>query len=85
MNWDGFGPLILPYATTVSAPLLKQHVRLAAIEFFSYTKAWQAELTPIVADGVKTAFALVLPVDTAVEKLLTVELTDVWRGKPPPS
>lgn len=84
MNWDGFGPLILPYATTVSAPLLKQHVRLAAIEFFSYTKAWQSELAPIVADGVKTAFPLTLPADSAVEKLLTVEVTDANGNKSEP-
>lgn len=86
MNWDGFGPLILPYATTVSAPLLKQHVRLAAIEFFSYTKAWQAELAALTADGVKTAFPLLtLPPDSAVEKLLTVEVTDANGNKSEPS
>lgn len=78
MDWDGFGPLILPYATTVSAPLLRQHARLAAIDFFAYTKAWQAELAPIVGDGVLTAFTMILPTGSAVEKLLAVDVTDAY-------
>lgn len=78
MNWDGFGPLILPYAPTLSAPLMKQAVRKAAIEFLAYTKAWQAELTPIVGNGVLTDFAFPVPADAAVEKLLAVDVKDLY-------
>ena len=78
MDWTAFGPLVLPYATTASAPLLKQHARLAAIEFLAHTKAWQAELAPIACNGVLTLFQLVLPADSAVEKLLAVDVTDTY-------
>lgn len=78
MNWDGFGPLILPFAPTCSAPLLKQHARLAAIDFLAYTKAWQVELAPLTGDGVLTSFSMVLPDDSSVEKLLAVDVTDAY-------
>lgn len=76
MDWTAFGPLVLPYATTVSPPLLKQHARLAAIEFLSHTKAWQADLAPLVANGVLTSFTMVPPTDAKVEKLISVTITD---------
>ena len=76
MDWTAFGPLILPYATTCSVPLMRQHARLAAIEFLAYTKAWQADLAPIVADGVLTAFPMVVPTGAKVENLLSVVITD---------
>lgn len=78
MNWDAFGPLILPYATTCSAPLMKQHARLAAIEFFKHTKAWQADLAPLAGNGILKSFAMVAPTDAQVEKLLLVVVTDAY-------
>lgn len=78
MNWDGFGPLILPYATTCPVPLLEHHARLAAIDFLSHTKAWRADLAPVVGDGVLTAFTLVAPTDAQIEKLLAVVITDAY-------
>lgn len=82
MEWDGFGPLVLPFATTCSAPLMEQHVRLAAIDFFSHTKAWQADLQALDADGILTSFAMVLPDDSTIEKLLKVVVTDPYGNKP---
>lgn len=81
MEWDAFGPLILPYATTCSAPLMEQHARLAAIEFFEHTKAWQADLAPLAGNGVLTSFAMVLPTDAQVEKLLNVRVVDAYGNK----
>lgn len=78
MNWDGFGPLILPYATTCPVPLLEQHARLAAIEFLAHTKAWQADLSPLAANGVLTSFAMAPPTDAKVEKLISVSITDAY-------
>lgn len=76
MDWSAFGPLILPYATTCSAPLMEQHARLAAIEFFEHTKAWQADLDAIVADGIETSFSMVPPDDAQIEKIIAVSVTD---------
>jgi len=78
VDWDAFGPLILPYATTCTAPLMEQHARLAAIEFLKHTKAWQADLPPVVGDGVLTSFTMVPPTDSQVEKLLAVVITDAY-------
>ncbi len=78
MDWDAFSPLILPYVSGVPTPLLEQHARLAAIDFLKHTKAWQADLAPIVSDGVLTAFTMVTPTDAQVEKLLSVVITDAY-------
>lgn len=78
MDWDGFAPLILPYATGCPEPLLVQHARFAAIGFCKHTKVWQAELAPLVGDGALTAFDMVLPDDSQVEKLLGVAVTDAF-------
>jgi hypothetical protein len=81
VDWTGFGPLILPHAMTVSAPLMVQHARLAAIDFLKHTKAWRVDLTPLVGDGVLTSFPMVLPADSQVEKLLKVSVTDAFGNK----
>lgn len=78
MDWGAFGPLILPYASACSYPLLEQHARLAAIDFLKHTKAWQADLAPLVGNGALTAFTMATPADSQVEKLLCVVITDAY-------
>lgn len=78
MDWGAFSPLILPYASGLPSPLLEQHARLAAIDFLKHTKAWQADLAPLVGNGALTAFAMVAPTDSQVEKLLCVIITDAY-------
>ena len=78
MDWGSFSSLILPYASGVPAPLLEQHARIAAIEFLKHTKAWQADLFPLAGNGVLTAFTMITPADSQVEKLLCVVITDAY-------
>ena len=81
MDWSAFGPLILPYATTCSGPLMELHARMAAIEFFEHTKAWQADLTALAGNGVLTSFVMTLPADSQIEKLLKVRVVDANGNK----
>lgn len=72
---DGFEPFVLPHAPACPDSMLLHHVRQAAIEFFSKTHAWRADLAAIVADGTATSFALVLPTGAVVSRLLGVSVT----------
>ena len=77
MNWDGFGPLILPYATT--CPCRCWSSMLGWLQSSSWlTKAWQADLSPLAANGVLTSFAMAPPTDAKVEKLISVSITDAY-------
>lgn len=53
MNWADFSPYILPYVVGCPDPVLTHHIRLAAIDFFRRTCAWQETLEPDTTFGVE--------------------------------
>lgn len=71
---DGFGPYVLPFVSSCPDDTVLHNVRLAAIEFFRRTHVWEADLTPITADGVSSLFALTLPTDAVIDKVQRVRL-----------
>lgn len=71
---DGFAPFVVPFAPACPDDSVLHNVRLATIEFFRRTHVWEADLTPITADGVLTLFPLTLPTDSVVDKLQRVRV-----------
>jgi hypothetical protein len=78
--WDDFIPFVLPYAPGCPDPTLEHHIRLAAIEFCRKTNVWQADLAPLVGDGVLRLFTMVPPTEAQVAKLLGVAISDTYSN-----
>ena len=79
-TWDDFTPFVLPYAPGCPDPTLEHHIRLAAIEFCRKTNVWQADLAPLVGNGVLSLFTMVAPADAQVAKLLGVAISDAYSN-----
>lgn len=73
MKWSDFSPYVLPYVTGCPEPVLEQHVKLAAIEFFRRTLAYRLTLDPVQTDG-PALVELDLPTQTQAIKIKSVEV-----------
>ena len=51
MKWSDFSPYVMPYVTGCPEPVLEQHVKLAAIEFFRRTLSYRLTLDSVKTDG----------------------------------
>lgn len=71
MKWSDFSPYVLPYVTGCPDPVLEQHVKLAAIEFFRRTLSYRLVLDPVVTDGTALV-ALDPPAQTQIIKIKSV-------------
>lgn len=69
MKWSDFSPYVLPYVTGCPEPVLEQHIRLAAIEFFRRTLAYRQTLEPVAADGKSVVVDLEPPSQTQIIKI----------------
>lgn len=75
MNWADFSPYVLPYVTGCPEPVMEQHVKLAAIEFFRRTLSYRQVLDPVTTDG--TALVpLDAPMQTQIIKIKSVTVGD---------
>ena len=73
MKWSDFSPYVLPYVTGCPEPVLEQHVRLAAIEFFRRTLSWREVLDAALTDCTERV-ELELPSGAQVIKIKSVEV-----------
>lgn len=75
MKWSDFSPYVLPYVTGCPEPVMEQHVKLAAIEFFRRTLSYRQVLDPVTTDG--TALVpLDAPMQTQIIKIKSVTVGD---------
>ena len=75
MKWSDFSPYVLPYVTGCPQPVMDQHVKLAAIDFFRRTLSYRQVLEPVVTEG--TALVpLEAPMDTQIIKIKSVTVGD---------
>ena len=75
MKWSDFSPYVLPYVTGCPHPVMDQHVKLAAIDFFRRTLSYRQVLEPVVTEG--TALVpLEAPMDTQIIKIKSVTVGD---------
>lgn len=86
MKWSDFSPYVLPYVTGCPQPVMDQHVKLAAIDFFRRTLSHRQVFEPVTTDG--TALVLLeAPMETQIIKIKSVtvgghdfQLVDTTRG-----
>ena len=75
MKWSDFSPFVLPYVIGCPQPVMDQHVKLAAIDFFRRTLSYRQVLEPVVTEG--TALVpLEAPMDTQIIKIKSVTVGD---------
>lgn len=75
MKWSDFSPYVLPYVTGCPEPVMEQHVKLAAIEFFRRTLSYRQVLDPVTTDG--TALVpLDAPMQTQIIRIKSVTVGD---------
>lgn len=67
-------PYVLPYCNGCPPQTVIFHLRQAAIEFMSKTLAWQMQLTPVQSVVGQGAYAIPLPDDSRVVKILRYKL-----------
>ena len=71
MKWSDFSPFVLPYVIGCPQPVMDQHVKLAAMEFFRRTLAYRQVLEPVETEGTADV-TLETPADTQIIKIKSV-------------